>query len=497
MGFKFAFEYFFFLFLLIIVFWFGSLLIEKISEASIKNSIYRSLSKISQDWAQVKVTGLKVTIEGSTPSKIDGVKTFTYLRNNYLFLEFEDKTTSHEVISFFNKISFIKVFKDKKHFLLLGSFPEEGINELNRGLIPTKKSIKNMIQKNEETFDKPLEKAIGFLKTIILKHNIIIAQLTRKSLSIKIPKPEPKREEILKRNAHEFHKKQTYPKINIEYFTEPLIVTDNTKEPAIYKDKNQTKSQSPKEVLSFVIKKKDSSIELKGFLSPTIRSDIIRFISSRYPSLTIKNNIVASKNHNFKLTNIFIESINLVNVLENFRLTLNIDGLEIYGEATDEIKARKTINQLLIKTNYSNKINIVKIKKLKNDKKETKLNQKKKSCQNHMLSLNYGKALSFTRKSYEISGYQQDYFLSLIKFFKKCSIFKPSLIGYGDNYLSSAHSNELGLARASSVYLKILDIEQSIGWFDIFGETSKNLFKLEHNQQMNNIMQKIEVRLNG
>ena len=77
---------------------------------------------------------------------------------------------------------------------------------------------------------------------------------------------------------------------------------------------------------------------------------------------------------------------------------------------------------------------------------------------------------------------------------KKCLIFGPSIIGYGDTYLSSKHSRELGLARASSIYLKMLETYPYTGEVNILGETAKNIFKMEHNQQMNKKIPSIEIR---
>ena len=78
---------------------------------------------------------------------------------------------------------------------------------------------------------------------------------------------------------------------------------------------------------------------------------------------------------------------------------------------------------------------------------------------------------------------------------KNCLIFGPSIIGYGDILLSQKHSRELGLARASSVYLKMLETDPFIGELNILGEAAKNIFKMEHNQQMNKKIPNIEIRL--
>ena len=135
---------------------------------------------------------------------------------------------------------------------------------------------------------------------------------------------------------------------------------------------------------------------------------------------------------------------------------------------------------------------MVKIKKLNDTNKHTA--NKKTECKNIMHMINSSMSISFEEKSFKMTGNQLGYTQSLLINLKKCLIFSPSIIGYGDIFLSPKHSRELGLARASSVYLKMLETDPSIGEVNILGETPKNIFKMEHNQQMNKKIPHIEVR---
>ena len=166
---KFMFEYLIYILLVLICCWFGSILIAKKSEKLIKQSIYNSLFQISQDWPQVKVKGLRATIEGNAPTKYDSLKIIRHLKNNYPFLKFENKTTHSKEVSFFDKISFIKVFKENKNIFLVGYFPEEGIKVINKIFNNKDLVIKNLILGNEESFDQPLKNATEFLQKIISK----------------------------------------------------------------------------------------------------------------------------------------------------------------------------------------------------------------------------------------------------------------------------------------------------------------------------------------
>ena len=195
---KFIFEYLFYIVLVLICCWFGSILIEKKSDKLIKQSIYNSLFQISQDWPQIKVKGLNVTIEGNAPSKYDSLKIIRYLENNYPFLKLENKTTHSKEVSFFDKISFIKVFKENKNIFLIGYFPEEGIKVINKFLNNKDLTIKNLISENEEAFDQPLKNATEVLQKIIFMNGIVTAEVTRKLLLIRMSQQKKQDKKLLK-----------------------------------------------------------------------------------------------------------------------------------------------------------------------------------------------------------------------------------------------------------------------------------------------------------
>jgi len=489
---EFLFEYIIYILLVLICCWFGSILIEKKSEKLIKQSIYNSLFQISQDWPQVKVKGLTATIQGNAPTKYDSFKIIRHLKNNYPFLKLENKTTHGKEVSFFDKISFIRLFKENKNVFLIGYFPEEGIKEINKFLNSKDLSIKNLILENEETFDQPLKNAIELLQKIIFMNGIVTAEINRKFLLIKMSKQEKKNEKILNLKIDEYKKKTAYPKIEIEYLNKVMVSSKKEKTLVRKKHNTLTKKLPQKKEVYLVIEKKNGGLELKGALPEIIKSNLISFVAKKHPSLEILDNLKASKIDDILITNAFIKSTNLVNIMEQFKLSLSTNRLEIFGTTKNEVEAKKIVDTLIIEAKLKNKNNLVKIKKLNDTNKHTA--NKKTECQNIMHMINSSMSISFEEKSFKMTGNQLGYTQSLLINLKKCLIFSPSIIGYGDIFLSPKHSRELGLARASSVYLKMLETDPSMGEVNILGETPKNIFKMEHNQQMNKKIPHIEVR---
>ncbi|OUX44926.1 hypothetical protein CBE37_00595 [bacterium TMED277] len=489
---KFVLEYILYILLVLICCWFSSVLIEKKSEKLLKQSIYNSLFQISQDWPQVKIRGLSATIEGNAPTKYDSLKIIRHLQNKYPFLKLENKTTHRKEVSFFDKISFIRLFKENKNIFLIGYFPEEGIKAINKFLNNKDLTIKNLILENEEAFDQPLENAIEMLQKIMFMNGIVTAEVTRKSLLIKMSRQEKQNEKRLNSKIEEYEKKRVYPKIEIEYLNKVLVSSKKKQTTVKTKNNNPTEKLSQKEKVPLVLEKKNGALELKGELPEIIKSNLISFFVKKHPSLKILDNLKASKTHDVLITNAFIKSTNLVNIMEQFKLSLSTNGLEILGTTDNEVKAKKIIDTLITESKLKNKNNLIKIEKLIDTNNHSA--NKKTECQKTMHEINASDSISFREGSFKLTGNQIGYTESLLIKLKKCLIFGPSIIGYGDKYLSSKHSRELGLARASSIYLKMLETYPYTGEVNILGETAKNIFKMEHNQQMNKKIPNIEIR---
>ncbi len=489
---KFMFEYLLYIVLVLICCWFGSILIEKKSDKLIKQSIYNSLFQISQDWPHIKVKGLSVTIEGNAPSKYDSLKIIRYLKNNYPFLKFENKTTHSKEVSFFDKISLIKVFKENKNIFLIGYFPEEGIKVLNKFLNNKDLKIKNLILENEEAFDQPLKNATELLQKIIFMNGIVTAEVTRKLLLIRMSQQEKQDKKRLNLKIDEYKKKTSFPKIEIEYLNK-VPASSKKEETSLITNNNTLTTKFPvKEKVYLVLEKKNGTLELKGALPEIIKTNLISFVAKKYPSLKILDNLTASNNNNVLMTNAFIKSTNLVNIMVQFKLTLSTNKLQIFGTTKNEVEAKKIIDSLITESMLENKDNLVKIAKLMDT--NTYAADKKIECQKITRGINSSGSISFKEGSFKLTDKQLGYVKSLSKKLKKCLIFGPSIIGYGDILLSQKHSRELGLARASSVYLKMLETDSFIGKLNILGETAKNIFKMEHNQQSNKKIPSIEIR---
>ena len=260
----------------------------------------------------------------------------------------------------------------------------------------------------------------------------------------------------------------------------------------ITNNNNLTKKFPEKEKVYLVLEKKNGTLELKGALPEIIKTNLISFVAKKNPSLKVLDKLTASNNHNVLMTNAFIKSTNLVNIMAQFKLSLSIKRLEIFGTTENEVEAKKIIDSLITESMLENKDNLVKIKKLIDTNTHTVDN--KIECQKIMLGINSSGSISFKKGSFKLPDKQLGQIKSLSKKLKKCLIFGPSIIGYGDILLSQKHSKELGLARASSLYLKILETDSFIGKLNILGETAKNIFKMEHNQQINKKIPNIEIR---
>ncbi len=472
--------------------WFGSILIEKKNEKLLKDSIYSSLSQISQDWALVKVKGLNAIIEGNAPSKYDSIKVVRHIKNKHPFLKIENKTTYKNQVSFLDKISFIRVFKENENVLLVGYFPKEGIKKIRKLLLTKEIPIKSLLSENKEPFDPPLKNAIELLQKIIFMDGVVTAELSRNLLSIKMSRQERQNEKQLNSKIKEFRKKNTYPKIEIDYFNVVVPSLSTEKEPMRKKNNNLTEKLPQKEKIYLVLEKKNNSLELKGSLPRVIKSNLMSYISTKHPSIEILDNLIVSKDYDISITNAFIKSINLIDIMEQFKLSIRSNRLEIFGTTRNEMRAKEIIHSLITEAKLKKGINSVIIKKLEDTNKERV--SKKKECQNLMFSLNNTETISFIGQSFKITGDQTGFIQSLLIILKKCLIFDPSIIGYGDSDLSQKYSKELGLARASNIFLKALEIDSSIGEINISSKNAKSIFKMEHNQQKNKKIPKIELR---
>ena len=301
-----------------------------------------------------------------------------------------------------------------------------------------------------------------------------------------------KNEKQVNKKITEFKKKNTYPKIEIQYFNKAS--TNSKIEKDSMKSTNNSISEKlpPKEKVYLVLEKKNKILELKGVIPEIIKTNLISYLATKYPSIELLDNLTVSKSHNIMITNAFIKSTNLIDIMKQFKLSLSANGLEVFGTTENEEKAKKVIDTVIAESKLKDKNNLVKIIKLRDTNKKS-LN-KKKECQNIMFNVNNNDSITFTSKSFELKSDQVDYIESLLISLKKCLIFDLSMIGYGDRSLSPEHSKELGLARVSSVYLKMLKIDPSIIGVDISGEIAKNIFKMEHNQQRNKKIPNLELR---
>ena len=62
--------------------------------------------------------------------------------------------------------------------------------------------------------------------------------------------------------------------------------------------------------------------------------------------------------------------------------------------------------------------------------------------------------------------------------------------------MATESSINLGLARASNVYIKILEIDPTIDKINILGRNVNSIFSEEHNQRSGKETPQLEIRLN-